>query len=322
MKKPCLILAPMYNVTDVVFRQMVAKCASPDIFITEFVNVDGLQSRGRSKLLPYLYLEEGQTPVLAQIWGKTPENYFRTTRELVAAGFAGIDINMGCPDKTVVKNNQCSALIKPENRSLAADIIAAAKEGAGQLPVSVKTRLGFTATDFSWHEFLLGQGIDTLTVHGRTTKEMSRVPARWSEIGEIKSLAIRIAPETQIIGNGDIKSKRQALDLCLQYGWDGAMLGRAIFEDPYLFADQSPWSNLKPQDKIDLYRQHLELFEKTYPKQERTYDPLKKFMKVYLRGFATASQLRQKMAESRNCSQGLQILREGLSQLNKRSLKH
>ena len=213
-KRPILILAPMYNVTDTVFRQIVATCAPPDVFITEFVNVDGLQSRGREKLLPYLYLEKTKTPVWAQIWGRNPQNYYKTAKELTEAGFSGIDINMGCPDKTVVKNNACSALIKEENRTLAADIIAATKEGAHHLPVSVKTRLGFNTIDLSWHEFLLKQDISCLSVHGRTTAEKSKVPARWPEIGQIKETALKISPETMVIGNGDIVT-RNMLGSCV-----------------------------------------------------------------------------------------------------------
>ena len=312
---PLLILAPMYNVTDVVFRRIIADLAPPDVFLTEFVNVDGLQSPGRRRLLPYLYRSDDGVPLWAQIWGSQPENYYKTAQELRQGGFAGIDINMGCPDKTVLKNQNCSALIKNENRARAAAMIAATKEGAGALPVSVKTRLGFTETDFSWHQFLLEQEIALLSVHGRTTKEMSKVPARWSEIGEIKKMALKIAPQTKIIGNGDILSRDQALRLCKKYDWDGAMLGRAIFADPYLFAERSPWAEQSPKQKIELYIKHLRLFEESYPNQERAYDPLKKFMKVYLNGFPQASFLRQKVAETKNCRQSRQILGKYLREL-------
>ena len=313
---PLLILAPMYNVTDVVFRRIIAELAPPDIFITEFVNVDGLQSAGRAKLLPYLYQAVDKVPLWAQIWGSQPANYYKVAQELSQQGFAGIDINMGCPDKTVVKNQNCSALIKLKNRQRAAAIIAATKEGAGHLPVSVKTRLGFTETDFSWHQFLLEQEIAVLSVHGRTTREMSKVPARWAEIGEIQKMAQTIAPETKIVGNGDIVSRSQALELCSQYGWAGAMLGRAIFSDPYLFAKESPWSKTTPLEKVKLYLKHLQIFEETYGEGQRAYDPLKKFMKVYLSGFTQASSLRQKMAETKNCRQGRQILEEYLKSLS------
>lgn len=306
--KPLLILAPMYNVTDTVFRQVVAACAPPDVFITEFVNVDGLQSPGRPKLLPYLYLEETGVPVWAQIWGKRPENYRRTAEELAVAGFAGIDINMGCPDKTVVKNDACSALIKPANRTLAAEIIAATKAGAGNLPVSVKTRLGFREIDLSWHRFLLEQDIACLSVHGRTVAEKSKVPAHWPEIGRVKAMAKEVSPRTKVIGNGDIGSRRQALELCEAHDLDGAMIGRAVFEDPFLFADRSPWPTLAARDKIKLYLRHLELFAKTYARGERNFEPLKKFMKVYLSGFQHAQDLRSQVAASRSVEEAIGIL--------------
>lgn len=312
--RPLLILAPMYDVTDTVFRQIVAACAPPDIFITEFVNVDGLQSPGRPKLLPYLYLEKTATPVWAQIWGKKPENYRKTAGQIAGMGFAGIDINMGCPDKTVVKNNACSALIKPANRALAADIIAATKEGAAGLPVGVKTRLGFGETDFSWHEFLLKQGIAHLSVHARTTRERSKVPARWAEVAQIKALAERISPKTKVIGNGDIASRRQALELCQEHGWDGAMIGRAIFDDPFRFADESPWAQMRPEEKINLYLRHLHLFESTYANGERSFEPLKKFMKVYISGFEGAQDLRALIATSRTAQEAIKILKAYLGE--------
>ena len=311
-KEPLLILAPMYHVTDTAFRQVVASCAPPDVFVTEFVNVDGLQSPGRDKLLPYLYLEQTTVPVWAQIWGKNPDNYRRTASELADQGFAGIDINMGCPDKTVVKNNNCSALIKPANRSLAADIIAATKEGAGSVPVSVKTRLGFDKIDLSWHEFLLGCGVSHLSVHARTTLERSRVDPHWSEVGQIKTMALKISPQTKVIGNGDISSRSQALHLCRSYGWDGAMIGRAILNDPFIFATASPWAQFSATEKVKLYLRHLELFKQSYQTGERGFDPLKKFMRTYLSGFSHAAELRLKIASCRDAGQAISALRSYL----------
>ena len=280
---PLLILAPMYNVTDTVFRQIVVSCAPPDMLMTEFVNVDGLQSPGRKRLLPYLYQEDVRVPLIAQIWGSQPENYYKTAQELAQRGFAGIDINMGCPDKTVVKNGNCSALIRSHNRPQARAIIQATQAGAGNMPISVKTRLGFSQTDFSWHQFLLEHDLDMLTIHGRTTQEMSKVPARWYQIGHIKEMAMKLGyAHTKIIGNGDIQSRQEALNLCQEYAWDGAMLGRAIFSDPYIFASNSPWQTLDKSHKVDLYLKHLRLFKTTYSHNQRKFDPLKKFMKVYL----------------------------------------
>ena len=224
----------------------------------------------------------------------------------------GIDINMGCPDKAVVKNDACSALIKPANRPLAAEIIAATKEGAANLPVSVKTRLGFGDIDLSWHEFLLGQDLACLSVHGRTVAEKSKVPAHWPEIGQVKALAARLSPQTKVIGNGDIGSREEALRLCETYDLDGAMIGRAIFEDPFLFAERSPWPAMVAEDKIKLYLRHLETFAGTYAGSERNFEPLKKFMKVYLSGFQHAQNLRLRIAASRSAGEAIAVLKAAL----------
>ena len=166
LPKPFFVLAPMDDVTDSAFRQVVAGNAAPDLFFTEFVNVDGLQSPGRPKLLPRLQITESDKPIIAQIWGKEPENYYKTTLELKKMGFAGVDINMGCPAKTVVNNGCCSGLINDRKR--AGEIIRATQKAAGEdFPVSVKTRLGLNDVDMSWPEFLLGFKLNMLTMHGQ-----------------------------------------------------------------------------------------------------------------------------------------------------------
>src|SRR5579862_5112894 len=176
LPKPFFVLAPMDDVTDTVFRQIVADCARPDLFFTEFVNADGLQSPGREKLLHKLKFTNKERPIIAQLWGLNPESFYKTTKDLIEMGFDGVDLNMGCPVKTVIKNGACAALIN--NRGLAGEIIDAAKEAAGDaLPVSVKTRVGFTTVDMGWIEFLLSKILNMLSIHGRTAKELSKVPA-------------------------------------------------------------------------------------------------------------------------------------------------
>jgi tRNA-dihydrouridine synthase len=173
LPKPILILAPMDDVTDTVFRQIIAELAAPDLFFTEFVNVDGLQSPGRPRLMHKLRLSEKEHPIIAQLWGLKPENYYKTTKDLIEMGYEGVDINMGCPVKTVIKNGACAALIN--NRELAGEIVDAVKEAAGgHFPVSVKTRVGFTTVDMSWIEFLLNKKLNMLSIHGRTAKQMSK----------------------------------------------------------------------------------------------------------------------------------------------------
>lgn len=296
MNQPLFILAPMDDVTDTVFRQVIADCAPPDMFFTEFVNVDGLQSRGRKHLLHKLAYTNQEKPLVAQIWGKVPANYEKTAAELVDMGFSGVDINMGCPQKTVAKNGCCSALIN--NRDLAVEIIAAVKRGVnGRVPVSVKTRTGWNDVDFSWPELLLQQGIDMLTIHGRTRKEMSKVPARWQDIKKIRELRDTIAPQTLIIGNGDVISRKNGEQLAKETGVDGVMIGRGIFTDPYIFAHQSPWAEISQADKLRMYVKHINLFVNTYPPSTRTrnWESLKRMAKVYVNGIDGACEFRNSL---------------------------
>ncbi len=239
MSSPFFILAPMDDVTDTVFRRIVADCAPADYTVTEFVNVDGLCSRGRSKVIRKLGVELDTTPVIAQIWGKTPENFETIAREIADGtipGFDGVDLNFGCPEKNVVKNECCSALAQPELRDKALAIIEATKRGAGDFPLSIKTRLGFGEIDYSWHEFLLGQKPSILTVHVRTTRQMSKVPAQWDAIEPIVALRDKISPDTKIVMNGDIMNRKQGEELAEKHGVDGIMIGRGVFQDPYCFA--------------------------------------------------------------------------------------
>lgn len=302
----------MDDVTDTVFRQIVTETAAPDLFFTEFVNVDGLQSPGRARLLPKLKLSDHEHPIIAQIWGKNPENYYKTTKDIVEMGYDGIDINMGCPDKAVVKNGCCSALIN--NRELAGEIIAAVRAAAGDhSPISVKTRVGFTTIDLSWIEFLLQQKLNMLTIHLRTTKEMSKVPAHWDLMEQIVAMRNRISPATLLVGNGDVLSKEQGEDLVEKYGLDGIMIGRGIFHDPYIFADKSPWQYATKQQRIDLYKKHVELFAATWQNGERRIPTLNKFCKVYIQGFDGAKELREKLMNAKAADELLALLSEPLA---------
>jgi tRNA-dihydrouridine synthase len=228
----------MDDVTDMVFRQMVISTHAPDLFFTEFVNVDGLQSVGRPKLLKKLRFAKDETKLIAQLWGLNPDNFYKTAQQIAdgtfarelglpdGVNFAGIDLNMGCPAKSEVKNGACSALIL--NRPLASEIIKATQKGACDMPVSVKTRLGFYDIDQSWLEFLLEHKLNMLTIHGRTRKEMSKVPAHWDEIGKSVLLRDRISPKTLIVGNGDVESYAQGVELANKYNLDGIMIGRGV----------------------------------------------------------------------------------------------
>lgn len=308
LPRPFFVLAPMDDVTDIVFREVIADCQAPDVFFTEFVNVDGLQSRGRERLLHKIAKRSVETNLIAQIWGKTPANYEKTASELVGMGFAGIDINMGCPDKSIVKNGCCSALIN--DRDLAVEIIQAVKRGVnGRVPVSVKLRTGFNQVDFSWPELILQQGIDMLTVHGRTTKEMSKVPARWEDIQTIREIRDRVAPHTLIVGNGDVMSREQGEALAEKHGLDGIMIGRAIFTDPYIFEPNSRWASVTQEEKLQFYIKHVELFMGTYQGKIRNWESLKRMAKIYVHGMEGASAFRDKLMRSKSPDEMLEILK-------------
>jgi nifR3 family TIM-barrel protein len=310
LPNPFFVLAPMDDVTDTVFRQIVADCAKPDLFFTEFVNVDGLQSAGREHLLHKLKLSDKEKPIIAQLWGLKPENFYKTTKELIEMGFDGVDLNMGCPVKTVIKNGACAALIN--NRELAGEIIDAAREAAGEhFPVSVKTRVGFTTVDMSWIEFLLSKKIlNMLSIHGRTAKQLSAVPADWDLIGRARDLRDSLSPSTKIVGNGDIMTRRQAEQIAKKYRLDGVMIGRGIFHDPFIFSKDSPWEQWSKEQKLELFAKHIELYINTYKDNERRFEALRKFCKVYINGFDGASELRAKFMETKTPNEALFLLTE------------
>jgi tRNA-dihydrouridine synthase len=310
LQRPFLVLAPMDDVTDTVFRQIVANCAPPDLFFTEFVNVDGLQSPGRAKLLPKLRFGAAERPIIAQIWGKKPQNYYKTTKDIIAMGFDGVDINMGCPDKTIVKNGCCSALI--DDRGLAGEIITAVQEAAGpDFPVSVKTRLGLREVDLSWHKFLLKFKLNMLTIHGRTAKQMSKVPADWDKIGQIRELRDQLSPTTLIVGNGDVTNYHHATQLANKYKIDGVMIGRAVFDDPFVFAPVSPWPGYTKEQRVALYRKHVELFAQTWQNNERKIPTLNKFCKIYISDFDGAKEIREQLMAAQTIAELLNLL-EGI----------
>jgi len=304
---PFFVLAPMDDVADTVFRQIVANCAAPDLFITEFVNVDGLQSSGREHVLKRLQFSPREQPIIAQIWGTNPANFYKTANELVSMGFAGIDINMGCPVKTIVKRGCCSALINNREKALA--IIKATQQGAaGSIPVSVKTRLGFDDIDYTWHELLLRQNLNMLSIHGRTAQQMSRAAANWKAIGIIRNLRDQIAPHTLIVGNGDVANRKAGLELAERYGLDGVMIGRGIFQDPFVFAKNSPWDGYTRVQRVELYAKHIQLFAKTWQLEERPIATLNKFCKVYINGFEGAKEMRKHLMEISSTSELLAFL--------------
>lgn len=320
MYAPIFILAPMDDVTDTVFRRVVSDCAAPDLTMTEFVNVDGLTSIGRPKLLHRLATSLDTAPVIAQIWGKNPENFKQIAREIATGEFgtfAGVDLNFGCPEKSVVKNECCSALAQIGLRGKAAEIIEATQAGialsGNTMPLSIKTRLGFSSIDYSWHEFLLGYRPSMLTVHVRTTKQMSKVPAQWDAIRPIVGLRDVISPGTKIILNGDIRDRDHGEELAREYGVNGIMIGRGIFQNPFCFARnaEAQWSAIGRDERIALLQRHILLHQSTYPELERKFNPLKKFAKVYISDFPGSSELRDSIMHTKNPEEALAILQQG-----------
>jgi tRNA-dihydrouridine synthase len=309
-REPFFILAPMDDVTDVVFRSVIADCYAPDMFFTEFVNVDGLMSIGRPKLIHKLAIRrETDHKIIAQIWGKNPANYRAMAHELVEMGFDGVDINMGCPQKNEVKNGCCSALIN--DRELASAIITATQEGvAGRVPVSVKTRLGWNEIDFTWHEHLLVHDLDMLSVHLRTRKEMSDVPAHWDKAPELVKLRDELGKKTLLVGNGDVQNRAHGTQLAEESGLDGIMIGRGVFKDPFCFDPQSPWATESADEKIQLYITHVERFTQTWQNRERNFQSLKRFCKVYIGGFDGASELRERVMSTNAGDELIAVLQD------------
>jgi len=340
------VLSPMEDVTDVVFREIINECGRPDVFVTEFTNCSGVQSVGGARVIHRLKYFETQRPIVAQVWGITPEDYLKTAKLIVDLGFDGIDINMGCPVPRVIKQGACSALMK--NPTLAKEIVMATKEGlAGKIPLSIKTRIGFKTIDTqNWIGFLLKEcRPHALTIHGRTVAELSKVPVHYEEIGKAVDINNQLFPlireqegtdafKTVIIANGDILTLDQGRALASQYSFDGMMLGRAIFSNPYLFnpditqyrpratgrgnpslaqVSEGSLFNTKtnlpitPQDRINLVLRHLDLWEKTWG-ETKPYQILKKYFKIYISGFAGSSDLRQKLMETKTIEEARGVL--------------
>ncbi len=305
LSRPILILAPMEDVTDTVFRRIVSKCGRPDIFFTEFTSVDGLFSKGVDFVAKRLEYTDGERPLIAQIWGGNPSNYYKAAKMLIEQGFDGIDINMGCPEKKVISQGMCSALIN--NRPLASEIIEATKKGIAEsdrhVPLSVKTRIGFKEIQTEdWIGFLLEQELDALTVHGRTSKEMSNVPAHWDEIRKVAEMRDKMAVSTRIIGNGDVLTRQEALDKSSEYNVDGVMIGRGIFHDPWLFNKEKNGTQISFAEKAAMLTEHVTLFEETWgPKKH--FPIMKKFFKCYINGVENASALREELMNCENAGE-------------------
>ncbi|PTG64660.1 tRNA-dihydrouridine synthase [Staphylococcus chromogenes] len=297
LPRPFFILAPMEDVTDIVFRHVVSEAARPDVFFTEFTNTDSYcHPNGRQSVRGRLTFSEDEQPIVAHIWGDKPQHFREMSIGMAEMGFSGIDLNMGCPVDNVVKNGKGSGLIlRPET---AAEIIQAAK--AGGLPVSVKTRLGYYEIEEwkVWLKHVLEQDIANLSIHLRTRKEMSNVDAHWELIEAIKTMRDAVAPQTLLTINGDIPDRQKGLELAAKYGVDGIMIGRGIFNNPFAF-EKEPREHTS-KELLDLLRLHLTLFD-TYSKDEtKRFKSLHRFFKIYVPGIKGASELRNKLMQTQS----------------------
>src|SRR3989344_2357704 len=264
LNKPIFVLAPMADVTDAAFRRIIAKYGKPDVMWTEFVSADGLAlapESGRKKLLKHLEYSESERPIVAQFFTSSPENMEKAARLAKELGFDGVDINMGCPDRSVEKQGAGASLMK--NVKLARELVRAAKRGAGSLPVSVKTRTGYSRPDLeNWLPEILEEDLAVITVHARTRKEMSKVPAQWEFVKRTVEIRNISGKDTLIFGNGDVRDLVEARMRVEETGCDGVMLGRAIFGNPFLFADKNVLSEVEGHKlKLKILVEHTKLFE-------------------------------------------------------------
>ncbi|MGC9603524.1 MAG: tRNA-dihydrouridine synthase [Minisyncoccia bacterium] len=306
LKKPIMALAPMANVTDAAFRFVIARYGKPDVMFTEFVSADGLVSAGREVLLLDLKFDESERPVVAQFFGATPEHFYRVALLAQELGFDGIDVNMGCPDRAVLKQGAGAALI--EEPELAKKIISETKRGAGSLPVSVKTRLGLKKNILkSWLPHLLEMDLAAVTVHGRTAKELSLVPADWEAIGEAAEIRSKYSSDTLVLGNGDVKDLADAEAKAKNYGLDGIMVGRGVFGNPWFF-NREKQGEISREEKLKVMLEHTRLFEKIF-KGRKNFDVMKKHYKAYVNGFRGAKELRTELMSAKNADEVRKVLR-------------
>lgn len=349
LDRPAFVLAPMADVTDCAFRKIIAEHGKPDVLWTEFVSADGLvraTPEGKAKLMHDLIFDPStERPIVAQLFGSKPE-YMKQAAQLAAElGFDGVDINMGCPDRSIEKQKAGAAMMK--DPKLAQEIIKAAQEGAVRkantkfgddavlvaagadvyLPVSVKTRIGYNKDELeTWLPALLEARPAVITIHARTRKEMSDVPARWEHVK--RAVEIRneffaknvgeqietgetneeLAAQTLIFGNGDIISVSDGFNKAKETGADGVMLGRAIFGNPWLFKNMEKEcggesfednTQYKPttEEKLRVMVLHTKEFEKQLG-GIKNFAVMKKHYKAYVNGFDGAKELRLELMEN------------------------
>jgi len=316
LKKPIMALAPMADVTDPPYRAIIAKLGKPDILFTEFVSCDGLCSLGRNRILKDLKYSEAERPIVGQIFGANPKNMYQCATLLRELGFDGVDINMGCPDKTIERQGAGAALIK--NPKLAYEIITAVKDGARELPVSVKTRIGYNKNEIEeWLPVLLSAEPVAITFHLRTRKEMSKVPAHWDVAKRAVEIRDTIGKNVLILGNGDLEERRDAEKKVRETGVDGIMFGRAIFGNPWFFSKEVDKRNIPLSKILATIAEHAALYEKLMG-GVKSFAVMKKHFKAYVHGFPGAGDIRIALMNAGNADDVYRIVRE----LNKSIVLH
>lgn len=310
LQKPIFVLAPMADVTDAAFRRLIASKGRPDVTWTEFVSADGLArapEEGRKKLLLDLLYTEEERPIIAQFFTSNPDHMREAASLAKDLGFDGVDINMGCPVKSIEKQGAGAAIMK--NPALARAIIRAAKEGARGLPVSVKTRIGYNKVELeTWLPEILKEEPALVTIHARTRKEMSKVAARWEFVRRAVEIRNEMKSETLIFGNGDAYDLSDAREKVRETGCDGVMLGRAIFGNPWLFKEGYAPSM---EEKLLTLAEHIELFD-TLLGHEKSFAIMKKHFKAYVKDFDGAADLRAVLMACEDASGAVQTIQEYL----------
>lgn len=294
-KNKHIYLAPMEDVSDFPFRQVLLKIGRPDFFFTEFVNVDGLTSKkGGSHVIHRLQKTKEEEPVIAQLWGNNPEKFVKSAQILKKDfNFQGIDVNLGCPVKKVLKVGCGSALIG--NYDIVERIVKDLQDLSLDVPISVKTRLGFEKIDLeNWITFLLKLKLEKIFIHGRTAKQVFSGEANWEAISEVVKLKNVISPNTKIIGNGDVKSIKQAKELKEQHNVDGIMIGREVLKNPWVFSERVP----QKKERVEILKFHLEEMKKFTEKfPDKGWSSVKKFYHGYLREDEELVSLRKELFE-------------------------
>jgi len=319
---PLFVLAPMADVTDAPFRRMIAKYSAhtradgttggPDVTWTEFVAADGLvraTPEGKEKLMADLLYSKEERPIVAQLFTSNVEHMEIAAKLCLDLGFDGVDINMGCPDRSIEKQGCGAGMIRhPES---AKAIIQAAKRGArsdevGGIPVSVKTRIGYNVDELEeWLPAILSQSPAAVTLHARTRKDMSKVPARWERIQRAVEIRDALGSQTLILGNGDALSLADAQAKVDATGADGVMLGRAIFGNPWLFHPDKDISNVSLEERLRVMVEHTKLFVELLP--FKNFAVMKKHYKAYVNTFPGAVELRAELMEQ-NSPEDIEVI--------------